>query len=81
MPLKPKLTFFRKSPVPFTLKGGPPLPVFPLLRRGKKLKIAEAAISRTFLYRGTTRCFFYFYFWRDGAMAYAFVIYTIVNSL
>ena len=26
---------FRTSPVPFTLEGVPPLPVFPLLRRGK----------------------------------------------
>ena len=26
---------FRTSPVPFTLEGAPPLPVFPLLRRGK----------------------------------------------
>ena len=35
------ISFFRKSPVPFTLKGGPPLPVVPPLREGTKRWFAE----------------------------------------
>ena len=37
-----RTSLFRTTSVPFTLEGGPPLPVSPLLRRGEKQKVAEA---------------------------------------